>query len=129
MRSTLTAVTLLGLLLGPARAQEPPPAPPDGMPSGPVSPADRQRNNAAKLAGLIGFVRTHCPELSPDDARFRAVLARLGVPFDDLQAGDLHLRALAYAETYAKDVPANCARAVTNFGENGQTVPGLIAKR
>lgn len=130
MRSTLTAMTLAAILAGPVRAQEPPPPPPpEGLPAGPESKADRQKNNAAKLAGLVGFVRIHCADLRSDDTRFRSVLASLGVQVEDLEAGDLHLRSLAYTDIYARDIPANCERAVTNFGESGRTIPGLIAKR
>jgi hypothetical protein len=57
------------------------------------------------------------------------VVTGLGVPFDDLEAGDLHLRALAYADVYARDIPANCTRAAENFGETGRTIPRLFAKR
>ncbi|HEX8417977.1 MAG TPA: hypothetical protein VF641_10280 [Methylobacterium sp.] len=94
----------------------------------PDSKAERQKNNAAKLAGLVGFVRSSCPEARADDERLKAVVLRLGVDPADLEQGDLALRAKAYAEIYAKDVPANCARAIENFGETGTTMRGLIGK-
>jgi hypothetical protein len=128
----LAAATIAGLLIGQAVAQEArPPAPPEPQPgpAAPETPADRQKNNAAKLAGLVAFVRIHCQDLRTDDARFRGVVTGLGVPFDDLEAGDLHLRALAYADVYARDIPANCTRAAENFGETGRTIPRLFAKR
>lgn len=127
----LAAATLAGLMLGPALAQDTPPPMPDGPPPGPAapeSPAERKKNSAAKLAGLVAFVRIHCPELRPDEARFADVVRGLGVPAEDLEAGDLQLRARAYTEIYAKDIPSSCARAAENFGETGRTIPRLFAK-
>jgi len=128
----LAAVTLVGLMLGPVQAQGPAPGPamPEGAaPAAPPTQAERQKNNAAKIAGLVGFVRVHCPDLRPNDERFRSVVAGLGVRFEALEEGDLRLRALSYMEAYAKDIPASCARAEENFGKDGRTLPDLIAKR
>lgn len=131
-KPALAAMLLLTTLAAaPACAQ---PAPGDGPPPAPENPppetkADRQRNSAAKLAGLLGFVNTSCPEIQSDKERFKTVVERLGVPFDDLAHGDLQLRARAYMEIYAKDVADSCARAVANFGETGTTIPGLVVKR
>lgn len=102
--------------------------------AGPESPApdpkvERQRNTAAKLAGLLLFVQNACPDLQPDYNRFKEVVAGLGVPLDDLSTGDLLLRSRAYTETYTKDTPANCSRADANFGPAGTTIPGLVVKR
>lgn len=132
-RNIATALVLAGLLMGQAQAQDGRAGAPDGVPSdppaAPESKVERQRNNAAKLAGLLAFVRANCPDLQPNDARFKTVVASLGVAQDDLQAGDLQVRALAYADAYAKDIPANCARATENFGAGGRTIPDLLAKR
>ncbi len=130
-KQALATMLLLALLGAPALAQ---PAPGDGPPPAPENrppetPAERQRNNAAKLAGLLGFVNQSCPDIQSDKERFKTVVAGLGVPYDDLAHGDLQLRARAYMEIYAKDTAASCARAVTNFGETGTTIPGLIIKR
>lgn len=130
-RQALATMLFLALLTAPAVAQ---PAPDDGPPPAPENrppetPAERQRNNAAKLAGLLGFVNQSCPDIQSDKERFKSVVSGLGVPYDDLEHGDLQLRARAYMEIYAKDTPASCARAVANFGEKGTTIPGLIIKR
>ena len=130
IRQIATAVILGGFLLGPACAQDTPPeGPPPGGPTGPETKAERQKNNAAKLAGLLAFVKTHCADLRPNDDRFRGVVTGLGVSYDDLQSGDLDLRTRAYAEIYAKDIAANCTRAAENFGPGGRTIPDLVAKR
>ncbi|GJD29957.1 hypothetical protein PMNALOAF_1199 [Methylobacterium adhaesivum] len=110
---------------------------PQGSPPGATAPgspepetkAERQRNSAAKLAGLLYFVQNACPDLQPDYTRFKDVVAGLGVSLDDLSAGDLLLRSRTYTEVYTKDTPANCARADTNFGPTGTTIPGLVVKR
>ncbi|MGU3361917.1 hypothetical protein ACLBWX_16425 [Methylobacterium sp. M6A4_1b] len=128
---SLSALLLGGLLAHSARAQEeqPPEKPPGPPPSAAEARAERQKNSAAKLAGLLAFVETSCPDLKPNTERLNAVVSGLGVAPDDLAQGDLKLRSQAYTEIYGKDVPANCARAAENFGEAGRTIPGLIAKR
>jgi len=100
-------------------------------PEGPAPDAkvERQRNSAAKLAGLLYFVQNACPDLQPDYNRFKEVVAGLGVPLNDLSAGDLLLRSRTYTETYTKDTPANCSKADANFGPAGTTIPGLVVKR
>lgn len=131
----LMTLLLLAAMTAPGSAQPAPQtAPNEAMPPAPENPppetkADRQRNSAAKLAGLLGFVKDGCPDLKPDYERFKTVVARLGVPLDDLQQGDLLLRTRAYTEIYAKDAAESCTRAVANFGEAGTTIPGLVVKR
>lgn len=95
----------------------------------PDTKAERQKNNAAKLAGLVRFVKESCPEAQPDEARLKAVVTRLGIDPSDLEQGDLLLRVRAYAEIYAKDVPLNCAKAVENFGDSGTVIPGLVGRK
>ncbi|MGU3540303.1 hypothetical protein [Methylobacterium sp. A54F] len=100
------------------------------VPADPAKPEiEPKRNNAAKLAGLVGFVNTACPELAADTARFKVAVERLGLDPAELEQGDLHLRALAYLESYRKDVPANCARALETFGPESRIVPGLVTRR
>jgi len=116
-----------------ASAQTAPEAPSPAVAS-PDSPtpdakAERQRNTAAKLAGLTYFVQNACPDLQPDYSRFKEVVAGLGVKLDDLSKGDLLLRSRTYTETYTKDTVANCSRAETNFGPSGTIIPGLVVKR
>lgn len=128
---SLTALVMAGLLVHPVFAQEeaPPEKPPGPPPTAAEAKAERQRNSAAKLAGLLAFVETHCRDLKPNTERLTSVVAGLGIAPDDLAQGDLNLRSRAYTEIYAKDIPANCARAIENFGEAGRTIPGLILKR
>jgi hypothetical protein len=95
----------------------------------PDTKVERQRNTAAKLAGLLYFVQNACPDLQPDYNHFKDVVAGLGVTLSDLSAGDLLLRSRTYTETYTKDTPANCSRAEANFGLAGTTIPGLVVKR
>ena len=37
--------------------------------------------------------------------------------------------ARSYVETYRKDVPENCKRAIDTFGPSSRIVPNLIVKR
>ncbi|GJE07188.1 MULTISPECIES: hypothetical protein [Methylobacterium] len=99
-----------------------PSAPPGGEITGP-------RNNAAKIAGLVGFVNVSCDALKGDTDRFKAVVSGMGVDPKDLESGELLLRARSYLEAYRKDVPANCKRAADLFGKDGSVVPGLVVPR
>lgn len=117
------ALVVLIALAAPALAQ---PAP---EPSPEEAKRERQKNNAAKLAGLAGFVDQSCPDSKADRDRLRSVVTRLGIDPAELDQGDLFVRTKTYVEIYQKDVAANCARAVQNFGESGTTIPGLIGKR
>lgn len=114
---------LLAGLAAPVAAQPGPDEPP------PDSKAERQKNNAAKLAGLVNFVKSSCPDARADDEKLKTVVQRLGIDPADLDQGDLFVRAKAYTEVYEKDVPGNCARAHQNFGETGTTIPGLIGRK
>ncbi|MCJ2083284.1 hypothetical protein [Methylobacterium sp. J-090] len=130
MRRFLTAGLLVAALTAPALAQNAPPpdaAAPETRP--PETKAERQRNSAAKLAGLLYFVQNACPDLKPDYTRFKDVVAGLGVTLEDLSAGDLLLRSRTYTEVYTKDTSASCARADANFGPAGTTIPNLVVKR
>ena len=91
---------------------------------------ERQRNSAAKLAGMITFVSYFCPELQPNFDRFRLVIGRMNVDLKDLEGtGPLVARAATYTEAYRKDTADSCRRAVENFGESGTTIPGLLARK
>lgn len=134
MKQALIAAAILGCLSAQLAAQpapEPPPIP-EGAP-GPDAPpptkAERQRNNAAKLAGLFAFVRASCPEIQADEDKLTAVVQRMGVEPDELAAGDLFLRARAYTEIYGKDGEVSCKRALANFGANGTAIPGLLTRK
>lgn len=119
---TRMAAFVLLALSGPATAQP-------ATEMQPEARLERQKNNAAKLAGLAGFVDQSCPEMKPDRERLKAVVTRLGIDPAALDEGDLLMRTQTYIAIYRKDVPGNCARAVQNFGEAGTTLPGLIGKR
>jgi len=128
---SLMTLMVAGALAAPALAQEeaPPEKPPGPPPTAAEAKAERQKNSAAKLSGLLAFVETYCRDLKPNTERLNAVVAGLGVAPDDLAQGDLNLRSRAYTEIYTKDISANCTRAAENFGETGRTIPGLIVKR
>lgn len=117
------ALFVMSALAAPAMAQ---PAP---EPTPEEAKIERQKNNAAKLAGLAGFVDQSCPDSKADRDRLRSVVTRLGIDPAALDEGDLLMRTKTYVEIYQKDVAANCARAVQSFGESGTTIPGLIGKR
>ncbi|WP_375408979.1 hypothetical protein [uncultured Methylobacterium sp.] len=117
------ALFVMSALAAPAMAQ---PAP---EPTPEEAKIERQKNNAAKLAGLAGFVDQSCPDSKADRDRLRSVVTRLGIDPAALGEGDLLMRTKTYVEIYQKDVVANCARAVQSFGESGTTIPGLIGKR
>src|SRR4051812_6834303 len=122
----MTRLLLAALLVGlaaPVAAQSAPDGP------APDPRTERQRNNAAKLAGLVAFVDASCPGAKGDADRLRSAVSRLGVDPEELTRGDLHLRAKAYTEIYQKDVNANCRRALDTFGESGTAIPGLVIKK
>ncbi|WP_027174373.1 hypothetical protein [Methylobacterium sp. 10] len=124
MKQILIASLLLGSLTLPLTAQPAPDAAPP-----PDTKEERQKNNAAKLAGLLQFVSESCPESKPNYETFKTVVRGLGIEPDALAGGELILRVKAYADVYGKDVPANCAKAVANFGDSGTIIPGLVVRK
>lgn len=92
-------------------------------------PIDARRNNAAKLAGLAGFVNLACPNLRSDPARLKQAVEAMGVDVPSLETGDLQLAAHAYIEAYHRDVAESCRRAEERFGPSGSLIPGLILPR
>ena len=126
-RSPITAflaATLVVALTAGFAAAQPGPDGPAGDPK-----VERQRNGAAKLAGLVAFVDASCLDAKSDPELLSIAVARLGVDPAELARGELYLRAKAYTEIYQKDVPANCKRAVETFGKAGTTMPGLIVPK
>ncbi|MGU3469092.1 hypothetical protein ACLBXO_30035 [Methylobacterium sp. C33D] len=121
---------LLALLTAQAQAQ-PPTQPQTQPPMQAQDPAaaDPRRNQAAKLAGLAGFVNLECPGLRSDPARLKQTVEALGVDPASLETGDLHLTATRYIAAYQKDVAANCRKAEATFGPQGSIIPGLIVPR
>lgn len=109
-----------------ARAQEPA-APPPAEGAGPQ--LDRNQALAAKLAGLVAFVNAACPDLRGETERLHAAVRRLGVEPEALNAGLLQVAASAYQESYGKDVPGNCKRAIETFGSASRLVPDLVVRR
>ncbi|WCS23909.1 hypothetical protein LOK46_22575 [Methylobacterium sp. NMS14P] len=131
---------LLGLLMAQphaqaqtaAQPQAQPQAQPEAQPPAQAqdpAAADPRRNQAAKLAGLAGFVNLECPGLRSDPARLKQTVEALGVDAASLETGDLHLTATRYIAAYQKDVAANCRKAEATFGPQGSIVPGLIVPR
>ena len=132
-RARVAVAVLVGALTGMPTvrtcAQDgPPPGPPPGE-ARPDTPAERGRNNAAKLAGLVEFVAQSCPDLRTDDARFRRAVAGMGVDVQDLRQGELKVRSAGYAQIYGRDAADSCKRAVALFGEGGRVVPGVIVAK
>ncbi|CAA2099208.1 hypothetical protein MBUL_00031 [Methylobacterium bullatum] len=124
MKQIVLASLLMGSLTLPLAAQPGPDAPPP-----PDTKEERQKNNAAKLAGLLQFVSASCPESKPNYETFKTVVRGLGIEPDALAGGELILRVKTYADVYGKDVPTNCAKAIANFGESGTIIPGLVVKQ
>lgn len=129
MRNTMILAGLLACLATPLAAQDanPPGAPPDSAPD--ARPVDKKRAMAAKLAGLVGFADTSCPDVHGDPALLKAAVERLGIDPKDLDQGDLALMTRSYLETYRRDVPENCKRAIETFGASSRIVPNLIVRR
>ena len=88
-----------------------------------------QRTNAAKLAGLAGFVNMSCPDLRSDPARFKAAIEGMGVSLEALEQGELLLRARSYLEAYRGKAPESCKKAVELFGQDGTVLPDIIVRR
>lgn len=115
--STLACALLCGLAASQALAQ---------APEQPASTLDTKQKNAAKIAGLVGFVNVSCDTLRTDPERFQTVIGGMGVAVADLDKGELMLTARSYVDAYRKDIPANCKRAAEMFGPEGKVVPGLV---
>ncbi|GEO99735.1 hypothetical protein [Methylobacterium haplocladii] len=134
MKHALTAACLAAALAvaqaGPVAAETP--STPEAAPA-PEAKGDprveRQRNGAAKVAGMIRFVAVECPDAQPDYDRFRKVIAAMGVDIKDLEQGPLMVESLGYSEAYKKDTAGSCKRAFEHFGESGTTIPGLVARK
>lgn len=133
MRHLTILVGLLVFLAAPLRAQD---ATPDAVPpvvapdaAAPMPQIDRKRALAARLAGLVGFANVACADVRGDSELLQGTVRRLGVDPGDLDRGELGMLAQSYLETYRKDVPANCKRAIETFGASSTIVPNLIVRR
>lgn len=134
------AVCLAAAMASSAFAEDPPAAAapsaqsetqaakPEPQPAAPADPVmERQRNNAAKLGGMVTFVSASCPDAKPDFTKFKQVISAMGVDIKDLeQGGPLMVRLASYVQAYQKDTPESCKRALAHFGPSGTTIPGLI---
>jgi hypothetical protein len=87
------------------------------------------RRNAAKIAGLVGFVNVHCAKLRTDNDKFKRTVHALGVDPAELDRDALLLEARSYLTAYQKDVPGSCQRADDLFGPSGRVIPGLFLPR
>ena len=88
-----------------------------------------EKRNAAKLAGLVGFVNVHCSTLKSDAERFKGAVRSMGVDPAEIDQDALMLQARGYLAAYAKDVPASCAKAEELFGQRGRIIPGIFLPR
>jgi hypothetical protein len=91
--------------------------------------AGDRRIQAAKLAGLVGFVNMACPDLRSDPARFKAAIEAMGVRLEELEEGELLLRARSYVEAYRGQAPEGCKKAVELFGQDGKVLPDIIVRK
>ncbi|WP_244507480.1 hypothetical protein [Methylobacterium phyllostachyos] len=87
------------------------------------------KRNAAKLAGLVGFVNINCDKLRTDQDRFKSVIRSMGVDPDELDRDALLLQAQSYLAAYQKDVPGSCQKADELFGRSGRIIPGVFLAR
>jgi hypothetical protein len=108
--------TILCLGTAPLRAEE--------APDIPVA-----KRNAAKLAGLVGFVNLHCDKLRTNQDRFKGAVQAMGVDPAELDRDVLSLQARSYLAAYQKDIPGSCARAHDLFGQSGTIIPGVFSAR
>jgi hypothetical protein len=136
----LSAALVGACLAAPAALAQAPAAPsqapaaPNQAPAAPPAEGagpqlDRNQALAAKLAGLVGFVNVSCPELRGEPELLHAAVRRLGIEPEALNTGALHFAAASYLESYRKDVPANCQRALDTFGPTSSLVPNLVVRR
>ncbi|MGU3539860.1 hypothetical protein [Methylobacterium sp. A54F] len=115
-RHTLLWATILCLGTATLRAQEAPDIP-------------TSKRNAAKLAGLVGFVNLHCEKLRTDQDRFKGAVQAMGVDPAELDRDVLLLQARSYLAAYQQDVPGSCTRAQDLFGQSGTIIPGVFSPR
>lgn len=87
------------------------------------------KRNAAKLAGLVGFVNLSCDKLRTDQGRFKGAIQSMGVDPAELDRDVLLLQARSYLAAYQKDVPGSCQKAEDLFGRSGRIIPGLFLPR
>lgn len=126
MRHRALAAAFLLALPWAAGAQDgPKEVPPEALRPEP----DRKHANAAKLAGLVRFVDESCQDVRPDQERFKAVIAAMGVDLDAISKGELLMRSMGYTEAYRKDVAESCRKAEELFGEKGRSIPGLVLRK
>ncbi|GJD46905.1 hypothetical protein AFCDBAGC_4790 [Methylobacterium cerastii] len=88
-----------------------------------------KKRNAAKLAGLVGFVNVNCSMLKTDVERFKGAVQSMGVDPAEIDRDALMLQARGYVAAYAKDVPASCSKAQELFGQRGRIIPGIFVPR
>ncbi|MDQ0448644.1 hypothetical protein [Methylobacterium aerolatum] len=87
------------------------------------------KRNAAKLAGLAGFVNLNCATLRTDQDRFKGAIQSMGVDPAELDRDALMLQARSYLAAYQKDVPGSCSKAEELFGRSGRIIPGVFLAR
>lgn len=87
------------------------------------------KRNAAKLAGLVGFVNLHCDKLRTNQDHFKGAIQAMGVDPAELDRDILMLRARSYLAAYQKDISGSCKRAQDLFGQSGTIIPGVFSPR
>ncbi len=87
------------------------------------------KRNAAKLAGLVGFVNLNCDKLRTDQDRFKGAIQAMGTDPAELDRDALLLEARSYLAAYQKDVPGSCRKAGELFGQSGTIIAGVFLVR
>lgn len=123
MQRTTFLLAAVAMALGAATAQG------QGVQGGEATDIPAPKRNAAKLAGLAGFVNLNCEKLRTDQDRFKGAIQSMGVDPAELDRDALLLQARSYLAAYQKDVPGSCQKAEELFGRSGRIIPGVFLAR
>lgn len=123
LQRTIFLCTAVAMALGAATAQG------QGVQGGEAPDIPAPKRNAAKLAGLAGFVNLNCDKLRTDQDRFKGAIQSMGVDPAELDRDALLLQARTYLIAYQKDVPGSCQKADELFGRSGRVIPGVFLAR
>lgn len=123
MQRTTFLLAAVAMALGAATAQG------QGVQGGEAPDIPAPKRNAAKLAGLAGFVNLNCEKLRTDQDRFKGAIQSMGVDPAELDRDALLLQARSYLAAYQKDVPGSCQKADELFGRSGRIIPGVFLAR
>lgn len=84
---------------------------------------------ATRFVAISTFVQNHCPTMKTDPHMFVGVLAKLGIDAKSFaNKTNRMVQAEVIMETFKQDVPGSCRYAWKMFGDNGDTLPGLLTR-